>query len=97
MEPTGSFSFQEKPSWQSLDFQCSPPGQSPECASESLLTEFRILEQNSAGKNSLRKSPVTLTALLTEFEKRASGQLTELKGKEGLVTILLKVLKKDEL
>jgi hypothetical protein len=45
----------------------------------------------------MRKSPVTLTALLAEFEKRASGQLTELKGKEGLVTILLRVLKKDEL
>ncbi len=90
MEPTGSFSFQEKPSWQSLDFQCSPPGQSPECASKSLLTEFRILEQNLAGKLNAQE-PCYFNS--SEF-KKDKRQLTELKGKEGLVTILLKVLKK---
>jgi hypothetical protein len=94
VEPTGSFSFQEKPSWQSLDFQCSPPGQSPECASKSLLTEFRILEQNSQSARALILSQLFSSH---RVQKKSKRQLTELKGKEGLVTILLKVLKKDEL
>jgi hypothetical protein len=60
----------------------------------SLLTEFRILEQNSQSARAL-----ILSQLFSSYrdQKKSKRQLTEIKGKEGLVTILLKMLKKDEL